>query len=231
MTLRKPHIVIQSSVRTGWPDRYMERDVWWVNDLMCSSCQANKSKLKLLLVKPLSVTLTMWKWAIRELEAICCTAAVCGVIHLERHFFGGGVGVGGWGGWGGGLIQTERDFTRNLLSIQRDAIRLLSALYCFALQGFVLVKPGWVTFRVDGPPWHEWRVTAVAMKWKQICGFLRGLRNSTVLWGQISCPLHQSIRDHWSFHRFNLLTGVWLGMIYGALCSICKSQQPCALMN
>lgn len=67
----------------------------------------------------------------------------------------------------------------------------------------------------------------MAIKWKQICGLLYGLWNSTALWGQIVCPLHQSIQDHWFLCQFNLLSGVWLVMIYRALCSPCKTLKPC----
>lgn len=38
--------------------------------------------------------------------------------------------------------------------------------------------------------------------------------NSTALWSQISCPLHLLIQDHWSRRQFNLLSRVWLVMIY-----------------
>lgn len=54
----------------------------------------------------------------------------------------------------------------------------------------------------------------MAIKWKQIWGLLDGLWNSTALWSQISCPLHLSIQGYWFLCRFNLLSEVWLVMIY-----------------
>lgn len=92
----------------------------------------------------------------------------------------------------------------NLLSIQSDSIRLVSAPEYAALEGFVLVKPSWATFRNAGLSWREWALTAVAIKWKPIRGPVYGLWNSTALWGQISCPLHRSIQGHW-FLLLNLI--------------------------
>ena len=160
----------------------------------------------------LSVTLKTWKWAIGELEAICCTSADGGSVYFQRRR--------------GGDREAETDRGEsylNLLSIQSDSTRLVSAPYCSALWDFVLVKPSWATFRNGGPSWREWALTAVAIKWKQIWGLLYGLWNSTALWSQISCPLHLSIWDHWFLRRFNLLSGVWLVMIYRALCSPSKT--------
>lgn len=77
---------------------------------------------------------------------------------------------------------------------------------------FVLVKPSWAAF--SGPSWHQWALTAVTIKWKQIRGRSHGLWNSTALCSQISCPLHLSIQDHWLCRQFNLLSGLWLVMIY-----------------
>lgn len=86
-------------------------------------------------------------------------------------------------------------------------------------KGFVVVKPSWASFRKGGPSWRELALTAVAIKWKLICGRLYGFWNSTVLWGQISCPLHQSIQGHRFLRWFNLRSAVWLVMIQTALCS------------
>lgn len=55
----------------------------------------------------------------------------------------------------------------------------------------------------------------MAIKWKQIRGHrMASGWNSTALWSQISCPLHLLIQDHWSRRQFNLLSRVWLVMIY-----------------
>lgn len=154
-----------------------------------------------------------WKWAISELEAICCTSADCISIDFQRKSRGEGETK----------KKAEGEFYLNLLSIHSDSIRLDSAQYCSALQGFVWVKSSWATVRNGGPSWREWALTAVAIKWKQIRGLLYGLWNSTALWSRISCPLHLSTQDHWLLRRFNLLSGVWLVMIYRALCSLRKT--------
>lgn len=88
-------------------------------------------------------------------------------------------------------------------------------------------RPSWATFRKGGQSRREWVLTAVATKWKQI----RGLWNSTALWSQISCPLHLLIQDNWFFRRFNLLSGVWLVMIYRALCSPSENYPFWGIIN